>query len=116
MLLETWSERKGGKLGASVFFKVIKMLQTPTSNGLLPSVPSHGERAAVVALILILNDEMERKMRSGLADLTHKLQMKEKGEEKLGMKDVNKIFGWAIHSVRKKKQNQSFQVKEAGGR
>ena len=41
--------------------------------------------------------------------------MKKNGKEKLWLKDVNKIFGWAIHSVRKKKQNQSFKVKEAGG-
>ena len=59
--LETWSERKDGRVGASFFFKIIKMLQTPTLDGLLPRTPGHGERAAVVALILVLNVEMEKK-------------------------------------------------------
>ena len=93
MLLKTWSEKTGGKVAASFFLKVIKMLQTPTMDGLLPTISSNGERVAVVSLILVLNEEMERKTRSGLADLTHKLQMKKKGETKLGLKDVNKIFG-----------------------
>ena len=91
------------------------MLQTPTMNDLLLSEPSQGERAAVVSLILVLNELIEKKMRTGLAVTTNMLQVKEKGETKLHLKDVNTIFGWAIKSVRDNKQSQSFKLRIGGG-
>ena len=92
------------------------MLQTPDMDGLLRADASLGERAGVVSLVLVLFEEMERRQRSGVFALAQNLSKKNQGRGKeLDTKDVNKLFGWAIHSVRQLKQNESFQVRQAGG-
>ena len=84
--------------------------------GLLRTDASLGERAGVVSLILVLVEEMERKQRAGVFALAQNLSKKNQGFGKeIDTKDVNKLFGWAIHSVRQLKQNESFRLRQDGG-
>ena len=109
MLLEAWEEEK------SFFGKLIAMLQDKDVHGLLPVGTSLNERMGFVSLILVLVEEIERRQRSGVVALAENIRRKKMGDKLLNKKDVNKLFGWAIHSVRQKKQKESFKVKENGG-
>ena len=123
MLLGAWEQDK------PFFGKIINMLQTPDMDGILEEGTSLGERMGIVSLVLVLTEEMERRQRTGLCELLRRLRKKnmvgfalgekilkgDEDEDDRHRKDVNKLFGWAIFSVRKLKQNQSFQLKRDGG-
>ena len=49
----------------------------------------------VTALVLVLNERMERNQRKALQECRKKLQSKH-GKEELHTRDENKMVGWAI--------------------
>ena len=66
----------------------------------------------VVTLILVPNDEMIRRERTGLIDFAEEQRKKKGGEALLGIQDVNKIFGWAIFDLRRIKTKHMHKHEE----
>ena len=95
---------KRGTGGTSYHIKVFNMLQTTTIDGIIDGNIPMQQRTGIVSVILVLNNEMQKKQRKGLIRYAENLSIQKEGEgKKLNVRDVNKIMGWAIFHLRLKK-------------
>ena len=105
-LIKTAEERKSTKTDKSLRMvsfqiKLINMLQDPLLDGIILGTVNEHERKCIVSVIVILNEEMERKQRRGLIRMAEVRKEEEGGKEKpLHVRDVNLMFGWAIFHLR----------------
>jgi hypothetical protein len=70
-LIKTAEERKSQKTDyglakVSFHIKLLNMLQDPLLDGIILGTVNAQERKCIVSVIVILNEEMERKQRRGL--------------------------------------------------
>ena len=76
------------------------MLQDPLLDGIITDSVNEQERKCIVSVVIILNEEMERKQRKGLIRMAETRKKKEGTEKPLHVRDVNLMFGWAIFHLR----------------
>ena len=80
------------------------MLQDPLLDGIILGTVNEHERKCIVSLMVILNEEMEKKQRRGLIRMAERRKEEEGGKEKpLHVRDVNLMFGCAIFHLRLRK-------------
>ena len=109
-IIDTRQEKKSkktlqGAARVSLYMKIIKMLETHNMDGLIASDTTNEVRMGVVAIVQVLNQEMNKRANTVLVAY-EKEQRKQKNktlEERLNSRDVNKIFGWSIYHLRKQK-------------
>ena len=90
------------KSKSSYHFNVLSMLQSGTMNGILPDNIVIDIRMVIVSIVLVLSERLEGKLRSSLINFAESRKRKE-GDEDEDVSNVNKMVGWAIFDLRKKK-------------